>query len=128
MTTADAWTEIEAISEQVRRALQCPICVMLAPDMVCLCPNGHTVCHSCAMELWNRNLIFHCPVCRSPMLTDLMASSVTAVKVAEVTAMVRLACAYRQFGCNELYLVRDVTEHELVCAYKPNVWYLTSAF
>ncbi|VVC38531.1 TRAF-like,Zinc finger, RING-type,Zinc finger, RING/FYVE/PHD-type,Zinc finger, SIAH-type,Seven-in- [Cinara cedri] len=125
----DAWTEIEAISDQVRRALECPVCLMLSPDMACpyvACQNGHTACRSCLHELWNSNSTHHCPTCRSPMDTSTL-SMATVILLTEVLATVRLACTYREFGCNQMYYVRDVPDHERTCVYKPNTYCLVAA-
>ncbi|VVC38922.1 TRAF-like,Seven-in-absentia protein, TRAF-like domain,Zinc finger, RING/FYVE/PHD-type,Zinc finger, RING- [Cinara cedri] len=122
--TAETWAQIEAISDQVRRALECPVCLTLATVMASLCANGHAVCHTCVVKLWSRDTTQHCPMCRSPM--DLRASTAMTVKLTEFTERVRLACDYRRFGCHRLYFVRDILEHERVCAYKPNVECLAS--
>lgn len=120
-TPTDTWTEIEDISDQIRRALECPVCLMVSPNMRSICTNKHAVCPSCEFELWNRNVIHPCcPLCRSPLVAYCDVPCVMAVKVAEVSVSVRLACTYRKFGCNLLYFVRDIIEHERVCEYKPN--------
>ncbi|VVC38335.1 TRAF-like,Zinc finger, RING-type,Zinc finger, RING/FYVE/PHD-type,Seven-in-absentia protein, TRAF-like [Cinara cedri] len=121
--TAAAWAEIEAISDNVRRALECPICLQLAPNMTCPCPNGHPMCHTCADMMSNQNVMQKCPMCRSPIFgNDGTLAFVTAIKFDQIKASLRMACAHRRYGCNELTAIPDMIDHEQFCRYKPTVY------
>lgn len=114
--------EIESITGQIRRALECPICLILVSNMSCFCPNGHAVCDVCFVRMWNINAVNNCPICRSQM-TEVSAM---AMKLAEAITLVKVACAHRPYGCMQLIAVFDVNEHEAECVYMPNVRCLMS--
>lgn len=124
--TAAVSAEIEAITDQIRRALECPICLLLVANMSCFCPNGHAVCDICLDQLWNRNVERNCPMCRSPMAATVDVSA-TAVKLAEAMMLVKVACAHRPYGCTELLPVNEVIGHESVCVHVPDVRCLVTA-
>lgn len=118
-TSASA--EIVAISQQIRRALECPICLVLASAMSCFCPNGHAVCQSCMLTLLNNtDHDTRCPLCRTSMIPS-VGMSATVVKLAEAATMVKVACSNWQYGCTDRVSVRHVNEHESGCRYVPDV-------
>lgn len=114
--------EIESITGQIRRALECPICLILVSSMSCFCPNGHAVCDVCLVRMWDINTVNNCPICRSQM-TEVSAM---AMKLAEAITLVKVACAHRPYGCMQLVTVFDVNEHEAECVYMPSVRCLVS--
>ncbi|CAI6353772.1 unnamed protein product [Macrosiphum euphorbiae] len=114
-------TEIMAISLQIRRALECPICLTMMSEMSCFCPNGHAMCQSCTMTLLNTSTTDTlCPLCRTSMVQS-ESMSAMVIKLAEATPLVKVACSNRSFGCPDLVPVRYVNEHESVCRYLPDV-------
>lgn len=117
--------EIEALSDRVRQAMECPVCWRLDWDLSCLCPNGHVVCGGCLQRVWNRDAARHCPLCRA-QLSPTPDAQVTAAKVAEVVANVMVACAHRPLGCPALCSLYDVAGHEAECAHAPDVRCLVS--
>lgn len=112
--------QIETISDRIRRALECPVCLQVATNMMCFCPNGHVVCEPCLARLWSNTVHNHCPMCRS-LLMPTSDTSATADKLSEVFNLVRVTCTNRRFGCAELPIVRALDEHETACPYKPNL-------
>lgn len=114
-------TEIVAISLQIRRALECPICLTLMSVMSCFCPNGHAMCQSCMLTLLNASTTNTlCPLCRTSMVQSASMSAMV-IKLAEATPLVKVACSNWAFGCPDLVPVRHVNEHESVCRYVPDV-------
>ncbi|KAF0751141.1 E3 ubiquitin-protein ligase sina-like isoform X1 [Aphis craccivora] len=114
--------EIETISRQIRRVLECPICLTLMSVISCYCPNGHAVCEPCMTTLLNMNSTQEnpCPLCRTLMLQSL-GTSATVVKLTELTTLVKVTCSNRQHGCTELIPVRYVSDHESECPHVPTV-------
>lgn len=117
--------EIVALSGRIRRAIECPVCLLLPGDLACLCPNGHAVCGNCLTQVWNRDAMHHCPLCRAP-LAPTQDAQVTASKLEEVVCNVMVSCAHRSLGCPELHAVYDVTGHEAQCSHAPDVRCLVS--
>jgi len=124
--TAAVSADIEALSERIRRAMECPVCLLVAWELLCLCPNGHAVCGDCLTQIWHRDAARHsCPLCRAPLVPTPDAQ-VTAAKMTEVAANVMVSCAHRPHGCPELHALRDVTKHEAQCPHAPDVRCLVS--
>lgn len=118
--------EILEISEAIRQVMECPVCLLLSPNLTCICPNGHHTCNNCIDQLLlSDNPLPSCPLCRS-LLINTVEVSPTERKLAEWMSMVRVVCAHRQFGCNLLITVLEITDHEAQCAYKPDVLCLVS--
>ncbi|CAI6372239.1 unnamed protein product [Macrosiphum euphorbiae] len=116
-------TEIVAISLQIRRALECPICLTMMSVMSCFCPNGHAICQTCMLTLLNTSALVAstlCPLCRTLMVQSLSMSAMV-MKLAEATPLVKVACSNWSFGCPDLVPVRHVNEHESACRYVPDV-------
>lgn len=117
---AAAEQEIVTLSERIRREWECPVCLQIAPVMLCNCPNGHAMCGNCMVHFRNGDEYKKCPLCRSPM-SETPKAMVVSVKMAEVMARVKVACTYRQHGCTELVVLCRVTLHEEVCPFKPGI-------
>ncbi|XP_060858450.1 E3 ubiquitin-protein ligase Siah2-like [Metopolophium dirhodum] len=114
-------TEIVAISQQIRRALECPICLTMMSVMSCFCPNGHAICQSCMQTLLNTSITNTlCPLCRTSIAQSTSMSAMV-IKLAEATTVVKVACSNWSFGCPDLVPVQHVNEHESVCRYVPDV-------
>lgn len=63
---ATAIDEVEQLSNNVRRALQCPVCMELACSITNVCSNGHSVCDECAHRIFELDPFGpKCPICRS---------------------------------------------------------------
>lgn len=118
--------EVQEISDDIRRAIECPVCLLLSPNLTCICPNGHHTCISCVDQLFNNNPLHGCPLCRSPLINTVEVSP-TELKLAEWMSVVRVACAHRRFGCDRFITVHETVEHEPQCAHKPDVQCLVSA-
>lgn len=118
--------DIEALSDRIRRAMECPVCLLVAWEVLCLCPNGHAVCGDCLTQIWDRDAARHsCPLCRA-LLAPTPDALVTASKIAEVVSNVMVSCEHRPHGCPELHALRDVAKHEARCLHAPNVRCLVS--
>lgn len=124
-TAAATAAEIVAISERVRNAMECPICLMLIMEPTCRCPNGHVICYSCLNKLRSMENAERCPMCRSPMALGPHVSC-TAAKLTEITAWLKVACTYRPYGCEALVPLIAVADHESSCVYMPDVQCLVS--
>uniref|UniRef100_A0A2S2PUF7 E3 ubiquitin-protein ligase n=1 Tax=Schizaphis graminum TaxID=13262 RepID=A0A2S2PUF7_SCHGA len=114
--------EIVTISQNIRRALECPICLTLMSVISCYCPNGHAVCESCMLTLLNMSSAQErcCPFCRALMVQSLFTSAMVD-KLNELCHQVKVKCSNWSRGCTELVPVRYVNEHESRCLYMPNV-------
>ncbi|KAE9535244.1 hypothetical protein AGLY_007977 [Aphis glycines] len=114
--------EIETISRQIRRALECPICLTLMSVISCYCPNGHAVCEPCMLTLLNMNSAREnpCPLCRTLMFQS-SGTSAMIVKLTELSTLVKVKCSNWQHGCTELIPVRYVSDHESECPHVPTV-------
>lgn len=115
-----------AISERIRRALECPVCFQSAYSVSCFCPNGHVVCNDCLFRMqaqWIMNgghssddSQQRCPLCRARMTTTADAT-ITAVKVNEIINTLRVACTHRPLGCGALLVAHKAADHEAHCRY-----------
>ncbi|CAH1732208.1 unnamed protein product [Aphis gossypii] len=114
--------EIATISQQIRRVLECPICLTLMSVISCYCPNGHAVCEPCMLTLQNMNSAIDnpCPLCRTLMVQS-SGTSATVVKLTELSTLVKVVCSNWQHGCTELIPVRYVNDHESQCPHTPTV-------
>lgn len=112
--------EIVALSERIRRAVECPVCLLLLRDVVCLCPNGHALCGDCSRQMWNSGIERNCPLCRAALAPSPNAR-VTAAKVTELLAALTVSCVHRSHGCLELVAMQDVAGHEARCPHAPEV-------
>jgi len=64
-------------------------------------------------------------MCRSPMEPTVDVNA-TAVKMNEVIDLVRLACAHRSLGCDQLLRVHEASVHEAECPHAPDIRCLVS--
>lgn len=133
---------VMAISERVRRALECPVCLQPAVSVSCFCPNGHVVCDDCLFRMQAQWMMdgagsdfdddddggggHRCPLCRARM-TSTADATVTAVKVNEILNALRVVCVYRPFGCGVLLVAHKAADHEARCRYAPRVQCLVPA-
>lgn len=116
---------IVTLSDRIRRALECPVCLQLATCLLCNCPNGHAICGTCMAHFKDGDEFARCPVCRSPMENTPDAAAGTR-KMNAIVARTRVACAHRQHGCVQLVPVCRVSYHEVECSQRPNVRCLVS--
>lgn len=60
--------EVQRLSDDLRCALKCPICMELSIPISTCCKNGHGICENCAhtMSSMNPGEVTRCPICRSP--------------------------------------------------------------
>lgn len=118
--------EIQEISDTIRQLIECPVCLLLSPNLRCICPNGHHTCVSCVDQMFSNNSLHGCPLCRSP-ITNESRPSPTEIKLAEWISVVEVACAYRRFGCDRFLTIQETIEHDPQCVYKPDVHCLAFA-
>lgn len=122
--------EVGRLSDGVRRALECPVCLELPCSVSTCCENGHGLCDECSYRLMQlrRNTSTLCPVCRS--VTGAFGRGGNAVqppppatvrKLFEIMSVTKVACAFRTQGCPELAYVSLVSVHEAVCPYASQV-------
>jgi len=123
--------EVGRLSDCVRRALECPVCLELPCSISTCCENGHGLCDQCSYKLMqlHRDTPPLCPVCRSAygrgqdvrVTTAQPPPPATAGKLFEIMSVTRVACAFRPQGCPELAYVSLVSLHEAFCPYASHV-------
>jgi E3 ubiquitin-protein ligase SIAH1 len=74
---------------------------------ITLCANGHNICNICKPK------VPHCPTCRQHFLDT------RNVALEELTAEVKYPCAYRHYGCREIYKLDLIGGHQEKCQYIP---------
>lgn len=136
--SAEMDREIRTLSDGVRRALRCPVCLELPCAVSACCVNGHSTCDNCAATLFQmerRDVQPACPLCRSPMFRPSQfvdddpgyqqrrtaQQPPTAQKVYELMSITRVTCSFRTEGCPDLVFVPQVAEHEAFCPHVPKV-------
>ncbi|XP_050431145.1 uncharacterized protein LOC126839780 [Adelges cooleyi] len=108
----------ETVTELIRRALECPVCLQLACRIRCCCFRGHTVCDLC----FDRLLDLHeptCPMCRSPISATRSTAAVETA-LANIVRGIKTSCSYRPLGCRQLVAIPDVNAHEASCPNAPD--------
>jgi len=121
------------MSDVVREALRCPVCLELAAAVSSCCTNGHWTCDECTHTMSRMSPAGGppppCPVCRAPparrgpaWTAAVQGPPPAAIrKLVEFASSVRVACAHRRHGCTELVRVQVAHEHELHCPHAPLV-------
>lgn len=125
---------IGRLSDGVRRALECPVCMELSCSISTCCENGHGTCDDCSYKMMqlHRNTKPKCPVCRSAAAPRDRAGASnrctaqpppppTVRKLYELMSVTKVACAFRPEGCPKLVHVPMVSEHESICPYASQV-------
>lgn len=95
--------------DDIRQALECPVCSRISLPPIFQCRNGHVTCGDC------RGKIQSCPMCRE---VDIDVRNLVAEKT--VTYM-SIDCEYKQFGCRIKVQYKDKVEHERVCKFRPYI-------
>ena len=91
----------------IEAALQCPVCYSIPRNIpISSCSSGHIICQSCTSSA----RITSCPTCRQSM----PAGSTNSV-VASLIELVNHECKYRNQGCEDRMLLRDLELHESKC-------------
>ncbi|XP_050527974.1 E3 ubiquitin-protein ligase sina-like [Daktulosphaira vitifoliae] len=112
--------EVENISQQIRKDLECPVCMELASKIHCCCVNGHIVCESCLLRLWQFSDFPACPMCRSVLSTAVFKSAFV-LAITNLMNSFKITCSNRAHGCLELVSIASINEHESSCTYVPDV-------
>lgn len=132
--------DVQRISDSVRRALECPVCMGLLDVMSMCCDNGHGTCDKCSNTMNRLHPLTppKCPLCRSPatcwdvslpagrgsrLPAAVRASMMPplARKLHEFMSFIKVTCAYRQNGCPDMVYVSPAAVHEALCPYAPRV-------
>lgn len=112
--------EIVELSDRIRQALECPVCMEVNANLECHCPNGHVMCSPCLFQLSLRESMDFCPMCRSPMSLNSIGQ-LTANRMMFALAQVNVTCRYWKHGCRVLVCVKEMARHEADCRYWPDV-------
>ena len=90
----------------------CPVCLILARNLIFSCKFGHLICGFCTQKLVQKS----CPVCRSKPLSRNQLAERLASKCFGTTL---IFCRYSLLGCKEAAFGLDgVLTHELSCSFK----------
>lgn len=90
---------------QIMQELECPVCLdYMLPPIVVICMNGHNVCGNCAP-----NLADECPTCREPVM------NIRNIAMENVARNVKFPCINRKWGCDEVFKVEEIANHQAVC-------------
>ena len=93
------------IDENLKEHVQCPVCMEVPrAGPIYACPNGHLVCQMCKGGT--------CPICREAMGQH---RSLLAVAVIE---NILHGCKYEGEGCEEVFKLENLSEHEKVCKHR----------
>ncbi|RZC42314.1 Sina domain containing protein [Asbolus verrucosus] len=98
--------ESENVNEEVLKCLECPVCQQLMRPPIYQCTTGHSFCNIC------RTKLNECTTCRQPL------SNTRNFSLEGFTAFVKYSCAYNQFGCNAIFAVNEISQHERSCEFK----------
>lgn len=131
--------EIQVLSDGIRAALQCPVCMELSGSISSCCENGHATCDECThtMALMDPtySMSQKCPVCRAPSARSCSSGQChypgtqaaqpppppAARKLYELLSVTKVACSFRSAGCPELAYIPSMAKHEAVCPHGTQV-------
>ena len=106
MATRTNKNYLRAFLDDVRRVVECPIC-LTAPTSspIYRCSNGHLVCNMCRPNLRNNQ----CPTCKVPIRYDRCLISEKLIESLPVP------CKFEVFGCNVETKREKLNDHETKC-------------
>jgi len=91
--------------ERVLKALQCPRCKVYMVPPISFCENGHNICSRC------RGKVKRCISCQEPYLRG------TNLTLETIARQVSYPCIYRANGCQDLFPVNLILDHQENCRY-----------
>lgn len=131
---AEQEKDIRQLSDGIRRAFECPVCMDMCGTVSTCCDNGHCTCNDCAYTMIRMlgpgSLAApKCPVCRSrvsrpawtPTAAQPLFTQPTVRLVLRLMAVTKVACVYRPNGCPDLLLVKQAADHEARCPHASQV-------
>lgn len=95
--------------DDIKQALECPVCARISLPPIMQCRNGHVTCNPCRLKIQS------CPMCRE---IDIDVRNLVAEKT--VTYM-SIACEFKQFGCHIEIQYKEKETHERVCKFRPYI-------
>jgi E3 ubiquitin-protein ligase SIAH1 len=72
------------------------------------CPNGHTLCSNCKIEVHNI-----CPTCHHDL------GNIRCLALEKVAESLELPCRYQSLGCNDIFPYYAKLKHEQNCGFRP---------
>ncbi|CAA2965361.1 E3 ubiquitin-protein ligase SINAT3 isoform X1 [Olea europaea var. sylvestris] len=72
------------------------------------CHNGHTLCSTCKVRVYNR-----CPTCKQEL------GDIRCLALEKVAESLELPCNYFSLGCPEIFPYYSKLKHEVVCNFRP---------
>jgi len=105
--------EMEKITQNIQRAIRCPVCYGLTIDFNYVCENGHVVCRACVNGMLEANRSDSCPTCRARPISGSPMMSLLRL----IYANLSVACVNRVNGCQVITSILVIKQHETHCAY-----------
>ncbi|KAL8122063.1 E3 ubiquitin-protein ligase SINAT2-like isoform X1 [Apium graveolens] len=97
-----------ASNTAVHELLDCPVCWNSMYPPISQCPNGHTICQSCKIQVKNI-----CPICRQEL------GNIRCLALEKVAESLELPCKYKFLGCEGIFSYHNRLRHEQNCRYRP---------
>lgn len=72
------------------------------------CPNGHTLCSHCKVEVHNI-----CPSCHHDL------GNIRCLALEKVAESLELPCRYQSLGCHDIFPYYTKLKHEQNCGFRP---------
>lgn len=126
--------DIRQLSDGIRRAFECPVCMDMCGTVSTCCDNGHCTCNDCTYTMIRMlgpgsTAAPKCPVCRSPVSRPAWTPTAaqppfahpTVRLVLRLMAATKVACVYRANGCPDLLLIKQAADHEARCPHASQV-------
>ncbi|KAL4304777.1 hypothetical protein AHAS_Ahas16G0012200 [Arachis hypogaea] len=88
--------------------LECPVCKNLMYPPIHQCPNGHTLCSNCKIEVHNL-----CPTCHHDL------KNIRCLALEKVAESLELPCRYQSLGCHDIFPYYTKLKHEQNCRLRP---------
>ncbi|KAG0453278.1 hypothetical protein HPP92_025671 [Vanilla planifolia] len=92
----------------VYELLECPVCTNSMYPPIHQCPNGHTLCSKCKIQVQNR-----CPTCRQEL------GNIRCLALEKVAESLEFPCRYQTLGCSEIFRYYSKLTHEEHCKFRP---------
>ncbi|KAK7378275.1 hypothetical protein VNO80_03714 [Phaseolus coccineus] len=92
----------------VYELLGCSVCKNLMYPPIHQCPNGHTLCCHCKVEVHNI-----CPSCHHEL------GNIRCLALEKVAESLELPCRYQSLGCHDIFPYYTKLKHEQNCGFRP---------
>ena len=103
------------VMEEMRRKVECPVCLVMPREAPAMCPRGHFMCH-CCKERRSQNNQNDCPTC------DIAMGDIKSLLAMVVIENTKHECVW--VGCSE---VVPRSEYQEQCAHRlvacPGSWH-----